>query len=230
MITLDRREHRVREILIRIAKGGGKTRRMGLISYKELWQRISQKRWGRGRKNDIVSVITRISAFELKHHRPPLNELVVVKGSHEPGEDWKSIKKHLEDEFGVVAKFSSHLEAQQECWRYWIRQSETSPQSDSEAEEGYQQDRTIKFRKRNAKIIADRKELDNFTCQACKLRLQVNGSFIVDCHHKNPLGHDAQVRITRLDELVCLCPTCHRVAHTRRAPLTVEEIRKARGR
>ncbi len=80
-IQLIDREKRVRKLLIRIAKGDTDihTHRPGMISYKELWTRFFRREWGRARTNEIVGMITRISAYDLSHQRPPLNELVVDK-------------------------------------------------------------------------------------------------------------------------------------------------------
>jgi hypothetical protein len=94
-----------------------------------------------------------------------------------------------------------------------------------EAEEGYRQDRTATFRQRNGVIIRARKAFDDYTCQACGFRLEVDGNFVIDCHHKNPLGLLDNVTVTTQEDLVCLCPTCHRIAHTKRHPLSIEEIR-----
>jgi predicted HNH restriction endonuclease len=227
-ISLSPQERRVRDILIKTAKDNAHTRRAGLIGYKELWERISTRKWGRARKDAIVPMIVKISAHELNRGRPPLNELVVSVTSNEPGESWKSIQAHLKQRWSAIAEYNSHLSAQEACWRHWGRTGHSS-QSDDDVEEGLLQDRTVTFRQRNAKIIATRKRLDDNTCQACRFRLQVNGRFVIDCHHRNPLGDREAPRITRIEELICLCPTCHRIAHTHRYPLDPKEIREARG-
>jgi hypothetical protein len=89
--------------------------------------------------------------------------------------------------------------------------------SEIQAEEGSLVDRTVAFRERNRDIIAERRTRDDHTCQACSFRLELHGRYIIDCHHKYPLAGEACLRITRLDDLMCLCPTCHRIAHTRRS-------------
>lgn len=227
-VNLSNKEQRVRDILVRVAEGRVRTHRVGFISYKELWTKLSRKTWGRARKNEIVPWITHISAFDLSQGRPPLSELVVRKGSKEPGERWDSIKSCLVGKFEVSVPYTSHSDAQEACWRYWGRQDGESG-DDQKVEEGYKQDRTVTFRSRNASIIAQRKQMDDYTCQVCRFRLEVNGTFIIDCHHKKPLGLVDSATVTELDHLVCLCPTCHRIAHTQRYPLDVDEIRALRG-
>ena len=97
-----------------------------------------------------------------------------------------------------------------------------------EVEEGERQDKKTKFRARNKWIIEQRKGRDNYTCQVCNFCLTINGIRIIDCHHQEPLSTGDDARITKEDDLVCLCPTCHRIAHTRNPPLTVMEIQDAR--
>ena len=173
-------------------------------------------------------MITHISAFDLSQGRPPLNELVVRKGSTKPGEPWDSIKSYLVDKFEVNVTYTSHRDAQEACWRYWgLRDKESG--DDQKVEEGYKQDRTVTFRSRNASIIVKRKQMDNYRCQVCRFRLEVDGTFIIDCHHKKPIGLLDAVTVTKLDDLVCLCPTCHRIAHTQRYPLDLDEIRALQG-
>jgi len=226
---LSKKEEEVRSILIDVAQGMRPTHKLGLISYKELWILISDEAWGRGKGNEIVECITRISAHELEKGRPPLNELVVVKATNEPGDKWGNIKTGLKERFSMDAPYQTHREAQEDCWRYWGRQGEPADTDrEEQVEEGFRQDRTVIFRKRNAALIERRKRKDNYTCQVCSFFLLVNGTFIIDCHHVNPLGFVAEVTVTHLDELVCLCPTCHRIAHTQRYPLNVKEIQEER--
>lgn len=226
MITLSQEEDEVRNVLVDVAAGNLVTGYPGLISYKELWMQISTDKWGMGKTRKIVSIITKITAYELERDRPPLNELVVESKTKLPGEPWESIKKYHEETFGVIAPYSSHQEAQEACWSYWAESTKAQP-IEYEVEEGYGQDRTAKFKKRNGKIVEQRKIQDNYTCQSCGFHLEVNGKFIIDCHHLYPVGLYDDVKITKLSDLKCLCPTCHRIAHTKKFPLTTKEIKMA---
>jgi hypothetical protein len=228
-MQLTKRELDVRRLLVLVAQGRLITREPGYISYKELWSRVSKEPWGRARTKIIVGWITRISCSELLAGRPPLNEIVVPANKKEPTEPWSRISGYFNSEFGVAAPFRSHCEAQQACWLYWGVHSskDEGPAKDvteSQAEEGFKQDRMAPFRKRNSRLIAQRKELDRFRCQACGFRLKVNGTYVIDCHHVNPLGHLDTVIVTRVEDLICLCPTCHRIAHARRYPFVPSEI------
>jgi len=225
MIKLTRQEKIAKELLVKVAKGFVNTHKTGLISYKEFWEAIDKRPWGRARKNEIVNIISNISTYELQNERPPLNELVVRKDSHEPGQPWKKIKQYHEKHYGLDVPYKSHREAQEACWKFWGLKNKEEKLNELEIEEGYQQDRKVKFKSRNARIINQRKRKDGYRCQACDFRMEVNGKFIIDCHHINPLGNAEEAIITNLNDLICLCPTCHRISHTRQYPLTVDEIR-----
>ena len=98
----------------------------------------------------------------------------------------------------------------------------------TQAEEGFAQDRSSVFRKRNADLIRARKAQDDNTCQACGFHLLVRGRAIVDCHHLDPLAGTGDVVVTRIGRLVCLCPTCHRIAHSNNPPLSPAKIKAVR--
>ena len=95
---------------------------------------------------------------------------------------------------------------------------------DLEAEEGYKQDKVYLHTTRNRDIVNKRKEFDNYTCQVCGFHLEINGKHLIECHHKNPLS-EGDVRITNINDLVSLCPTCHRIVHIRKPPFTIEEVK-----
>lgn len=100
---------------------------------------------------------------------------------------------------------------------------ERFPIEDPKAIEGYRLDRRILSGARNQALVQQCKARDNYTCQACGFHLKVNGRYVIECHHSNPIGAGGE-RETSLGDLVCLCPTCHRIAHTREKPLSIQEI------
>jgi hypothetical protein len=96
---------------------------------------------------------------------------------------------------------------------------------DPRAIEGYEQDRIITTHSRNRLLVEQCKQRDNNTCRACAFCLLVHGQYVIECHHVNPLSQNGE-RLSSIDELVCLCPTCHRIAHKRSKPFSVVEIKK----
>lgn len=81
---------------------------------------------------------------------------------------------------------------------------------DYSEEEGVK-DSVIAYRLyRSAKLAAQAKRRDNFTCRACQFTFQEQ---IVHVHHLDPLSEISSPRKTTLDDLVTLCPNCHYIAH-----------------
>lgn len=76
---------------------------------------------------------------------------------------------------------------------------------------------------RDRKLAEARKKNDNYTCQSCNKQYLVNNKYIIDCHHLNPISLGK--RKTKLEDLISLCPTCHRVAHTRVPPYSLKELK-----
>lgn len=94
-----------------------------------------------------------------------------------------------------------------------------------DAIEGMASERKLITKHRNAAIVIECKERDNYKCASCGFQLRVNGRYVIDCHHLNPIGAEGE-RITSVDDLVCLCPTCHRIAHTSSPPLKIDKIKE----
>lgn len=96
------------------------------------------------------------------------------------------------------------------------------------AMEGYAVDRQILARHRNTSLALQRKQMDGYRCQACGFAKEIAGQWIIDVHHINPLAATGETQ-TRLEDLVSLCPTCHRIAHTQNPPLKLSAIRETLG-
>ncbi|HWB54594.1 MAG TPA: HNH endonuclease [Tepidisphaeraceae bacterium] len=95
---------------------------------------------------------------------------------------------------------------------------------DTSAWEGYVEDFERLARKRNLSLARKRKKMDDFKCQACGFKLQIAGMFVLDVHHINPLSL-GRTR-TSIEDIISLCPTCHRIAHCRRPPYGVIEVKR----
>jgi 5-methylcytosine-specific restriction endonuclease McrA len=231
-IKLSAVEAKVRFHLVWVAQGLGEEGNKGRVSYKEVYAVARPAlAWSRARTRDVVGWITRIAAAELQNGRPPLNELVTPKNRSSPKQVWEGyggIREYLFELSGIRPNYRSHEEAQRACWKYWANHSTgktSQPESsDAQVEEGYKEDRTATFVKRNKKIIEQAKKRDKYSCRACGFFLKVSARHVIDCHHVIPMSHFSGRRVTGLKDLVCLCPTCHRIAHTRPYPLFVGEV------
>lgn len=95
---------------------------------------------------------------------------------------------------------------------------------DPRAIEGYRKDKVLSVAERDREVVNARKQLDDHRCQACGARITVNGKYVIECHHLSPVALGE--RVTTIDDLVSLCPTCHRIAHMREPPFEVADIRR----
>jgi predicted HNH restriction endonuclease len=74
---------------------------------------------------------------------------------------------------------------------------------------------------RNRTIVEKIKRLENNTCQTCKRRLIGRyGQPYSEVHHIHPLGHGGD---DQEDNMICLCPLCHRLFHLGLIGITSQE-------
>ena len=57
----------------------------------------------------------------------------------------------------------------------------------------------------------------------CRRRYLVNNKYVIDCHHIEPIALGK--RKTKIEDLISLCPTCHRIAHTRVPPYELQDLK-----
>lgn len=118
--------------------------------------------------------------------------------------------------FGIEEAGSVPVVPQSFVWYYEV--------DDPRAIEGYRKDKILSVVERDRQVVNARKQLDDYKCQACGARITVNGKYVIECHHLNPVALGE--RVTTIDDLVSLCPTCHRIAHMREPPFAVADIRR----
>jgi HNH endonuclease len=131
---------------------------------------------------------------------------------------------------GKAAAHFEHLDHDPTCSLCaTYRNVKTSPANNrgdldsASAIEGHAQDGRFLSLKRNKAIVAKCKARDEYTCRACGYKLEIEGKFVIECHHLNPLsvvGED----VVSIKDLLSLCPTCHRVAHTKKIPIPLVEL------
>lgn len=133
---------------------------------------------------------------------------------------------HTSAHFEHIHRNPGYPLSHSDAYQYGGLQETTLQNTDTEdAIEGYARERKYLAHHRNGAVVQQCKERDNYTCKACGFSLRVNGRSIIECHHLVPLANGGE-RVTSISDLVCLCPTCHRVAHTSNPPLPLEEIAK----
>ena len=105
-----------------------------------------------------------------------------------------------------------------------------------EAEEGRVLTRLHRIRERSRTLVeqckkAALKKHGRLACEACGFDFSVKygdvGNGIIEVHHTRPVHTLTEGEKTKLDDLALLCANCHRVVHSRRRWLTVDEVKAA---
>jgi hypothetical protein len=99
---------------------------------------------------------------------------------------------------------------------------------DKRAIEGQAKDAKILLKKRNRAIAIQCKVRDGCQCRACGFKLEIQGKYVIECHHLNPISVVGEGEVL-LKDLVSLCPTCHRIAHTRLEPIPILALKRLVG-
>lgn len=104
----------------------------------------------------------------------------------------------------------------------------------AEAEEGRLATRIHRSRERNRGLVekaksAALKRYGRLFCAACDFdfvsRYGSTGEGVIDVHHTKPVHTMQPGDTTKVTDLVLLCSNCHRIVHSRRRWLTVDEVR-----
>lgn len=105
-----------------------------------------------------------------------------------------------------------------------------------EAQEGRVLTRLHRYRERNRAIVEERKKMalkthGRLVCEACGFNFSATygdiGNGVIDVHHTRPIHTLAENEKTKLEDLALLCANCHRIVHSSRKWLSVEEVRSA---
>lgn len=119
---------------------------------------------------------------------------------------------------------------------------ESLPETDLEDEivgkEGRMLTRVHAYKERDRKFAAmvkkhyKAKNGGRLSCVACDLKPETlyddRGERCIEAHHKVPIEELQPDSITRVDDMAMVCASCHRVIHSRKPCLTIEEVRALR--
>lgn len=86
---------------------------------------------------------------------------------------------------------------------------------------------------RDSKLISEKKRVSRLdgvlSCEVCGFdfakRYGELGTDFIEVHHINPIHLMKAGEKTKLSDLALLCSNCHRMAHRKRLPLTLDELR-----
>ncbi|GMO57972.1 HNH endonuclease [Bradyrhizobium ottawaense] len=111
-----------------------------------------------------------------------------------------------------------------------------NPEPEGEdAEEGRILTRLHQIRERDYRIV-ERRKLQALRangalhCEACgfnfSLKYGDRGNGFIECHHAKPVSELQPGEKTKLNDLILLCANCHRMVHSRRPWLSLDELRQ----
>ncbi len=120
-----------------------------------------------------------------------------------------------------------------------LDEAEDAPETDLEAEIVGKEGRLLvrihayKERDRNLTVLAKKsfkgKHGGKLLCEACGLdpiaRYGANGERAIEAHHKIPIEQLQPDSITRADDMAMVCASCHRIIHSRKPCLTIQQVR-----
>lgn len=151
-----------------------------------------------------------------------------------------------QDEARVWNQFASDPARLNEVAQF-IRQGITDHRADEElvgpdepgieeAEEGKLATRVHRYRERDRRLVVEAKaqamkQHGRLVCAACSFdfskRYGEVGANIIDVHHTKPVHTMKPGEKTKVTDLVLLCSNCHRVVHSKRKWLDIEQVKEA---
>lgn len=105
---------------------------------------------------------------------------------------------------------------------------------DFEAKEGLTIYKLHKYKERNRNIVKKKKETQLkkygvLSCEICGFNfVSVYGDLgkdFIECHHIKELATLESETITKLEDLLLVCPNCHRMLHRKLGNITVEDLK-----
>ena len=107
-------------------------------------------------------------------------------------------------------------------------------EEEEEGEEGQILTRTHRYRERNTKLVKRKKERvlkeqGTLSCEVCGFDFVKvygdRGNGFIECHHTKPVSELKVGERTKISDLSLVCSNCHRMIHTKRPWLSVEELK-----
>lgn len=160
----------------------------------------------------------------------------LAKGNKDEGVVWAEFANDPAKLAAVVAAIRTAVDSPQAAPHDLAGSDEPDIE---EAEEGKVLTRLHRTRERKRSLVeAKKKEAlkkqGRLRCEACDFDFAENygpaGQGIIDIHHTRPVHTLQPGEKTKLSELALVCANCHRMIHSTRKWLTIEQIRALRGR
>lgn len=102
----------------------------------------------------------------------------------------------------------------------------------TEAKEGQIYLASVRFRRRNRTLVEAKRAkcAAKMRCELCgfsfKNRYGPSVREVLEVHHRQPVAETKGVIVSTIDDLILLCPNCHRVLHSVAPAMTVKHLKK----
>lgn len=159
----------------------------------------------------------------------------LTKGNKDEGLVWDEFASAPDKLAAVVVAISSTVESP--LTEAHPLTGEDEPDIE-EAEEGKVLTRLHRVRERNRSLVNAKKKAvlqkhGRLQCEACSFDFVAvygpAGEGIIDVHHTKPVHTLKPGEKTKLSELALLCANCHRIVHSKRKWLSVDEVKALAG-
>jgi len=150
------------------------------------------------------------------------------QGGHEEESVWKYYFNNLSELRLVSEAIISNIN------NYQLNNiNEYSEENIFAAEEGNLLSRVHYYRERSRKIVDKKKKATlkahgKLFCEGCGIDFETiygdRGSGCIEVHHKKPLSQLSPEEKTYIEDLAVICANCHRIIHSKRPWLTLEEL------
>jgi len=151
------------------------------------------------------------------------------RGNKDEREVWRLYSENPDELEKVVGSIRSIVDGTSD-----VLPTRIPDEDEEEAEEGRLLTRVHRYRERDRKIVANKKqkvlkETKRLACDVCGFDFQERygkrGEGYIECHHTKPVSElDAHSK-TKLSDLALVCSNCHKMIHRRKPWLSIAAAR-----
>jgi hypothetical protein len=163
--------------------------------------------------------------FDSKHRIRDLNG---KSWPHQVPVEWENDFTPINVRFGAEPLTVKELNAEDLKQLNGLIEATNEKNAQVEAIEGDIYNIELQFRKRNSALIHAKKVNSNYRCEVCDFSFEEKygdiGKEYIVAHHVNPIA--VGLRKTTLNDIALLCQNCHAMAHTRKEPISIKDLRE----
>lgn len=189
-----------------VAKGGGASAVVALVKVSRL-TRIEEDGWTKIAEANFV--LKASPPYKCSYEK--VLKILGRESLRSFGKNQNHLLPIVKRQFNEIVKYFPNYKKMKQQFK--IRET----QREMEVKEGDEQIAEIRFRKRNAALIIEKKRNSNYCCEVCGMSYQdiygERGQEYIIAHHSNPLAMRKTPETTTLEDLNLICANCHAMLH-----------------